>query len=129
MEHWAPGQVEFIPVTCQAPPDIAARLEFDSAYYFIDVLGRAQRLRWLEIPIQRFPTRKDGNEPCGMLPDIQNWRLRERAASEPLIWHDTPWRVGNMDYRGHAAIFVEDVLWRDLDAHFPDQLNPLRIGE
>jgi hypothetical protein len=31
MEHWAPGQVEFIPVTCHATPKIAASLNLDKA--------------------------------------------------------------------------------------------------
>jgi hypothetical protein len=129
MEDWAPGQVEFIPVTVQAAPDIATRLNFASAYYFINVLGRAQRLQWLEIPTQRFPTREDGIERFGLLPDIRNWKLRERAIGEPLTWHDPPWIVGNRRYSGHHLIFVEDVLWRELDANFPDQLNALLVGE
>jgi hypothetical protein len=129
LERWAPGQVEFIPVAVQAVPDIAARLEFDSAYYFINVLGRAQRLEWLELPAHKCRTREDGTELYGLLPDFHNWKLRERAAGEPLIWRDAPWRVGNKDYRGHNVMFVEDVLWRELDANFPDQLNPLRVGE
>jgi hypothetical protein len=54
---------------------------------------------------------------------------RERAAGEPLIWRETPWCFGNRNYSGHAVIFIEDVLWRELDAKFPDQLNALRVGE
>lgn len=129
MEEWAPGQVEFIPVACHAEPGIAARLNFDSAYYFINVLGRAQRLQWLEMPSRKFPTREDGIERFGSLPDFHDWKLRERTVGEPLIWHDTPWIVGNRRYSGHTDIFVEDVLWRELDANFPDQLNALRVGE
>jgi hypothetical protein len=61
-----------------------------------------------------------------MLPESYRWKLRERAAGEPLIWHDTPWRFGDREYRGHNIIFVEDALWRELDANFPNQLNTLR---
>lgn len=130
VEEWAPGQVEFIPVACCAETTrIAERLEFDSAYYFINVLGRAQRLQWLEMPTRKFPAREDGVEPFGMLPDFHHWKLRERAAEEPLIWRDTPLRIGKRDYRGHNVVFVDDVLWRELDANFPDQLNALRVGE
>jgi hypothetical protein len=128
MEEWAPGQVEFIPVACHAEPRIAARLNFASAYYFINVLGRAQRLQWLEIRTQRFP-QDDGTEGFAPLPGFHNLKLRERAAGEPLIWHDTPWIVGRRRYTSHTDIFIEDVLWRELDANFPDQLNPLRVGE
>jgi hypothetical protein len=129
MEHWAPGQVEFIPVACHATPRIADRLKFASAYYFINVLGRAQRLQWLKMPTREFPPEDDGTVDFMLLPDFDDWKLRERAAGEPLIWRDEPWIVGNKRYAGHTRIFVEDVLWRELDANFPDQLNALRVGE
>jgi hypothetical protein len=129
MEKWAPGQVEFIPVACHAEPKIAERLNFDSAYYFINVLGRAQRLQWLETPTQTLPPEDDGTATVILLPAMRNWKLRERAAGEPMIWRDTPWIVGKKRYSGHCNIFVEDVLWRELNANFPDQLNALRVGE
>ena len=108
MEQKAPGQVEFILVARHAPPRIAARLEFASAYHFINVPGRAQRLRRLDIPTRRFP-QKDGTESFGPLPTLHNWKLRERAAGELLIWHHMPWIVGNKRYSSHTDIFVEDV--------------------
>jgi hypothetical protein len=129
MEQWAPGQVEFIPVGCRAEPKIAARLKFASAYYFTNVLGRAQRLQWLEMPTRKFPTLEDGTEQYSMLPDFSHWQLRERAANEPLVWHDSAWLVEGRRYDGHSHVFVEDELWRKLDAKFPDQLNALRVGE
>jgi hypothetical protein len=129
MEHWAPGQVEFIPVACHAEPGIAARLQFDSAYYFINVLGRAQRLQWLETPTRTLPPEDDGTATVMLLPGLHNWKLRERAPGEPMVWRDTPWIVGKKRYSGHSNIFVEDVLWRELDANFPDQLNALLVGE
>jgi hypothetical protein len=129
MDHWAPGQVEFIPVVCQAKPKIAAKLNFDSAYYFINVLGRAQRLRWLEMPSHKFPPQGDATALFGLLQNFHKWKLRERAPNEPLIWRETPWRDGNREYRGHNEVLVEDVLWRELDANFPDQLHALWAGE
>lgn len=50
LEHWTPAQIEFIPVAHQARPRVAATLRFDRAYYFINILGHAQRLLWREIP-------------------------------------------------------------------------------
>jgi hypothetical protein len=44
-------------------------------------------------------------------------------------WRDTPRRDGNKEYRGHNEVLIEDVLWRELDANFPDQLNALQAGE
>jgi hypothetical protein len=125
VEDWAPGQVEFIPVAVHALPRIAAKLKFASAYYFVNILGRAQRLQWLDMPVQ-----DDGPEwPLIMLPDRRNWKLRARTAGEPLIWHDTPWRFRNRNYAGHPVVFIEDVLWRELDANFPNQLNAQQVGE
>jgi hypothetical protein len=129
VEHWAPGQLEFIPVACHAEPKIAATLKFDSAYYFINVLGSAQRLRWLNMPTRKFSPHKDGTELLGLLHDFATWELRERAGGEPLIWRDAPWRDGNKEYSGQIEVLIEDVLWRELDANFPDQLNALRAGE
>jgi hypothetical protein len=129
MEHWAPAQVEFIPVACHAKPKVAATLNFDNAYYFINVLGHAQRLQWPEMPTRKFPPQDDDTELFGLLPDFGNWKLRERAAEEPLIWRDTPWRDGDKEYRGQSEVLIEDVLWRELDANFPDQLHPLLAGE
>jgi hypothetical protein len=128
MEEWAPGEVEFIPVAVKASPSIAARLAFDRAYYFINILGRAQRLQWLETPVQKLHPLEDGMEQYMLLPGLKNWTLRERAVGEPLIWHDEPWIVGNKRYAGYARVFVEDALWRELDANFPDQLNALLVG-
>jgi hypothetical protein len=129
MEHWAPGQVEFIPVTCQAKPVVAATLSFDSAYYFVNVLGRAQRLLWREMSTRKYPPREDGTELFGLIHDFRKWKLRERTAEEPLIWHDTPWLDGNSEYLGQDEVLVDDVLWRKLDEEFPEQLHAMRAGE
>ncbi len=129
IEHWAPGQVEFIPVALQAPPAVAQRLNFDSAYYFINVLGRAQRFQWRETPTHKSSYPKGGTELFFPLPGISKWKLRGRSPEEPMIWHDTPWIDGNKRYSGQGNIFVEGVLWDALEAEFPDQLNVLRVGE
>ena len=77
---------------------------------------------------REYPARKDGTIPHAALHDRSTWKLRWRAAGEPLIWHDTRFLVGNRDYTKHTEIFVENVLWEELDAKFPDQLNALPVG-
>jgi len=130
LEHWAPGQVEFIPVAHQAKPKVASTLKFDSAYYFINVLGRAQRLLWREMPTQDYQFKTDdGAEIFGLVHEFSEWKLREREPGEPLIWQGETWRDGNKEYRAWTQVLIEDVLWRELDANFPDQLHALRIGE
>ncbi len=79
IEELAPGQVEFIPVTINAAPELAERLNLASAYYFINVLGRAQRLQWPEIPTQISKPKENGTQVAILLPDRRNWKLRERA--------------------------------------------------
>jgi hypothetical protein len=64
-----------------------------------------------------------------MLHDRRHWKLRWRAVGEPLIWRDTPWQRENRRYIRHTEVFVEDVLWQERDASFPNQLNALRVGE
>lgn len=128
MEERDPGHIEFILVKIYASLKLIGRLNLASDYYFINVLGRAQRLLWLEMPLIRFPTRDDGAEIFGAQPDVRNWKLRERANGEPLIWHDSPWLIGNRNYSSHTAVFVEDVLWQELNSKFPNQLNPQRVG-
>ena len=93
MEEWAPGEVEFIPVSVSAAPNIAGRLQLASAYYFINVLGRAQRLLWLECSVRSFPPQEDGIERFGIEFDFSQWKLRARAAGEPSIWRENPWRI------------------------------------
>jgi hypothetical protein len=129
IEHWAPGQVEFIPVAHHAKPDVASTLNFDRAYYFINVLGRAQRLRWNEVPLDNWQPQDDDMERFSLQHDFHKWKFREREARDPFIWHDTWWRDGNKEYRAHDNVFIEDVLWRELEANFPDQLNALRADE
>ncbi|TWC05041.1 hypothetical protein FBZ93_10351 [Bradyrhizobium macuxiense] len=128
VEHWAPGQLEFIPVAYHAKPKVAATLDFAHAYYFINVLGRAQRMQWRSTPSYKIYTRDDGTELFMPLPGLDKWELRERAPGEPLIWRDTPWRDGNKEYGCQSDPFIEDILWRELDANFPDQLHALRVG-
>lgn len=123
------ARIPFYPDGLEAKPRITLRLNLAKAYYFINVLGRAQRLLWVETPTREYPARKDGTVPIGLLHDFEDWRLRWRAAGEPLIWHDTPWIVGNKRYSHQAEIFIEDVLWQDLDAKFPGQLNAQRVGK
>jgi hypothetical protein len=123
------ASVPFYPVRLDPMPRMTLRLNLASAYYFINVLGRAQRFQWLDMPTQEYPAREDGTVPHLVLHDRATWKLRWRAPSEPLIWRDTRWKVENRDYTNHTEILVEDVLWQELDARFPGQLNALRVGE
>jgi hypothetical protein len=129
VEKWAPGQVEFIPVAVSSEKKIAGVLQLDSAYYFINVLARAQRFLWLDMPVNPFPIGEDGIRRFGSMQDYRQWKFRQRAPEEPLIWQESWWRVGDKEYRGHTNILVEDSLWRELDTTFPNQLNALKADQ
>jgi hypothetical protein len=75
----------------------------------VDVAGGAQagRTHVDDAPRREFPPLDDGTQLFGLLQNYEKWELRERAAGEPLIWHDTPWRDGTKEYRGHNEILVE----------------------
>jgi hypothetical protein len=123
------GQVDFLLVSLEPKPRITVRLNLASAYYFINVLGRAQRLLWLQMPTLKYRPRDDGTELFGLVHDFGKWKLSQRASGEPLIWRDTKWQHGNNEYSGQNEVLIEDALWRELDAHFPNQLHPMRAGE
>jgi hypothetical protein len=129
MEELAPGQVEYIPVAISAEPEFAERLNLASAYYHINVLGRAQRLQWLESATQKPHPQKDGTVIVTLWPRMRDWKMTERAEGEPLIWRESDWRSGNRIHRDHSHVFVEDVLWQALNANFPDQLSKQRVGK
>lgn len=122
------ARIPFYPVGVEARPRITLRLNLASAYYFINVLGRAQRVLWLDVPTREYGAREDGTVAFGLLHDFRGWKLRWRAPGEPLIWHDTPWIVGSKRYSHQSEVFVEDALWRELNANFPGQLNAQRVG-
>jgi hypothetical protein len=128
IEKRAPGQVEFIPITIHAESDIARQLRLSDCYYFVNILGRAQRFQWLEMPTYAGPTGDDGIQRFGTEHDYRRWKVRVRQTGEPLIWRENCWRFDNKEYRGHSDILVEDILWQELDANFPDQLNPMQVG-
>ena len=128
MASFVRGQPDFLLVCDEPKPRITLRLNLASAYYFINVLGRAQRMLWRETPSETFGPQEDGVERFGLKQDFHKWRLCDRSAGEPLIWREEWWRDGNKEYRGHNEVLLDDSLWRTLDDSFPNQLHPLRAG-
>jgi len=85
---YPPDQVPFYPVGLEPRRRITLRLNLASGYYFINVLARAQRLLWLQMSTEAFPRQEDRVERYGLLQDYSEWKLCERAAGDPLIWHE-----------------------------------------
>lgn len=128
MERFAADQIEFIPVVVQVEPQIARRSKLASAYYYLNVLARSQRLQWLEMPTSPLPINDDGIQRFGLIDDYAQWKLRQRDPDDPFIWRESWWHLADKEYQGHFEIFIEDILWQAIDAEFPRQLNALRVG-
>jgi hypothetical protein len=102
------AEIPFYPVGLEAKPRITLRLNLAKAYYFTNVLGRAQRLLWLESPTCEYRVAEGDTIHISLLHQFETWKLRWRAPGEPLIWHDTPWIVGNKRYSHQNEVFIED---------------------
>lgn len=125
---FVPDRVPFYPVGLESMPRITLRLNRARGYYFINVLARAQRLLWLQMPTRPFSRQEGGVQRYGLLHDYGKWKFCERSLGDPLIWRESWWRNGDSKYIGHNEVLIEDELWRELDAKFPGQLHPLRAG-
>lgn len=125
---FAPEQATYYPVGVEPRRRISIRLNLARGYYFINVIARAQRLLWLQMPTRQFQLREDGVQRHGLEYDYSEWKFCGRTSADPLIWRESWWRNGNDEYRGHTDVLIDDELWRELDACFPEQLHPLRTG-
>jgi hypothetical protein len=128
MERMAPGQVEFIPAKIQVDPETALQSNLDSAYYYANVLGRAQRFEWPEMPTRPLPFSEDGIQRFGLVADYSQWKLRQRTSGDPLIWRESWWWFNNREYRGHLEVLIEDILWHEIEAEFNNSLNAILVG-
>ncbi len=81
------------------------------------------------MPVDTGPIGEDGSQRLGVKDNYRQWKIRQVLPGEPLIWLENWWLFDNKEYRGHNHVLVEDMLWRELDACFPDQLHPLQVGK
>lgn len=124
------GMVDFIPVCDEPRPRITPRLNLASAYYFINILGHAQRLLWLQSPTRDYNLPEaDGTIIAGLHHEYDKWRFSTRSPGDPLIWREDWWRHGNRVYRCQHEAFLEESLWRALEAKFPGQLDARPVGQ
>jgi hypothetical protein len=121
LDEYARGAVEYIEVVF----NISANKEPANAYYFINVLGRAQLIDWELTPKRRRRGRYFHWEGA---PD--QWVMRTPVSSHVAIWHETHRINEDAEYFGSGThVFVTNELGDALSAAFPGQSRLTRIRE
>src|SRR5262249_51194641 len=122
IEELTPGCVAFFPLNLKIPERIRAA----EAYFFFDVLPRAQLIDWDRNPTaQRIVRAPDGRESRAL-----NVRITDPLLKFGAVTPETPpiWREADVDrptvhfFRSKKDIFLRDEIWESLNAKFPKQL-------
>jgi hypothetical protein len=127
MEPIMTDEIGYIVVRVEAHPDCQYDMELADDYYFINVLGRAQRIDWTKTPARLIGKTQDGRDRMLSENDRTNWWLRDRKADDPIIWLESVFDTEKATFRG-GGVFIEDEAWLALNARFPGQLNALMVG-
>src|SRR5262249_19152407 len=102
-------------------------------YFFIEVIARAQSIDWDRSKTRRRIVRApDGRESRGL-----GQLLFEPSTKFKAMTPDIPpiWREIDVDhptfhfFHSKEDIFMRNEIWEALDARFPDQLVPRKLGE
>lgn len=129
VKTFAGGDVEFFAIEM-----IADKPKFlpSPKYYYMNVLGRANRIDWSASTTEIQNVIKiEGSPPINVacwptLPE-DDLVMRARAEGDPQIWHERDVRVGDKEYRAIGEIFVSTSIWGQLNEAFPRQLEPRRV--
>jgi hypothetical protein len=121
LEKYASGAVEYIDL----PFNIPANKDPADAYYFINVLGRAQLIDWESTPKR---CRRGRYFHWEGPPD--RWVMRAPVPNHVAIWHETHRINEDAAYFGSGThVFVTNELGDALSAAFPGQSRLTRIRE
>ena len=122
MEELVPGCVAFFPLNMKAPKHMLTA----DAYFFYDVLPRAQLIDWDLTPSgPRIVRAPDGRESRSI-----RGRLTAPSTKFKPVMPETPpiWREADLDrptvhfFANKENVFLRDELWDALNAKFPGQL-------
>jgi len=128
LQEVAPGCVAFFPLNLRAP----AHMLTSKAYFFIDVLPRAQLIDWdLSPTVPRVVFASDGRESRALKCPPQNLSIKFKP-----VRPETPrmWREADVDcktvhfFPSKGDVFMRDELWEDLDAKLPGQLVARKVA-
>ena len=127
LEELVPGCVAFFPLNMKAPKHMLTA----DAYFFYDVLPRAQLIDWDLTPsAPRIVRAPDGRESRAIRELITepSTKLKPVTAETPRIW-----READLDhpavhfFANKKYVFLRDELWEALDARFPGQLVATKL--
>jgi hypothetical protein len=122
LEELAPGCVAFFPLNMKAPKHMLTA----DAYFFYDVLPRAQLIDWDLTPSgPRLVRAPDGRESRSI-----RGRITEPSTKLKPVTPEIPpiWREADLDrptvhfFFNKQHVFLRDELWEALNARFPGQL-------
>ena len=128
LEDVATGCFAFFPFKLE----VQARMRPAAAYFFPDVLPRAQLIDWDRSPtVPRIVRAPDGRESRALKVTLTDPLVKFKAVSA-----DTPpiWREADLDlphaqfFESKKNVFLRDDVWEALNAKLPGQLLPRKLG-
>jgi hypothetical protein len=128
LEELAPGCVTFFPLNMKA----AEHMLTTKAYFFYDVLPRAQLIDWDRSPtVARIVRAPDGRESRALKGPITDLSIKFKAVTPetPPIWRETDLDRPTIHFFPNKKdVFMRDELWEALNAKFPGQLVAAKLG-
>jgi hypothetical protein len=129
LEELAPGCIAYFPMDLRVP----ASMQPAKAYWFIEVVSRAQLIDWdrsdTALRIVRAP---DGRESRALAGRGIRGPVKFKAITPdlPPLWREIDVDRPNVHYfHSKWSIFMRDEFWHELDARFPGQLSAQKIKE
>ena len=128
LEDLAPGCVAFFPLNIRAPEHMLTA----KAYYFIDVLPRAQCIDLDRSPtVKRIVRAPDGRESralTGLITD-PSIKFKPLAPETPPIWREADVDRPTVHFFSNKEDnFMRDELWEALNAKLPGQLVARKLA-
>jgi hypothetical protein len=128
LEELAPGCVAFFPLNLKAPEHMLTA----KAYYFIDVLPRAQCIDWDVSPtvprVVRTPDGRESRAIKGVITD-PSIKFKPLSPETPRIWREADLDRPTVHFfRSKLDVFLRDELWEALNAKLPGQLVARKLA-
>jgi hypothetical protein len=128
LEDAAPGCIAFFPLKIKVP----TRMRPAAAYFFPDVLLRAQLIDWDRSPtVPRIVRAPDGRESRALQVTLTDPLVKLKAVSADTqpIWREADLDLPHVQFfESKKNVFLRDDVWEALNAKLPGQLVPRKLG-
>jgi hypothetical protein len=124
LEELVPSCVAFFPLNLKVP----SRMRPAKAYFFFEVLSRAQLIDWEKSPT-RVVRASDGRETRTLKGRLTDLKFKAATPETPPIW-----REGDVDrpavqfFYNKVDVFVRDDVWDLLNVRLPNQLVATKLA-